>query len=69
MYLEVSTDNSTLLFRGVVYYFEFECSGEKPIIKLYSDRTTIMETIKLKKDYVVDIMTWEDGKLIGQIIV
>ena len=69
MYIEVSTDNSTLLYKGVVYFFEFVCSGEKPKIKIYLDRSRVAETIKLKKDYVVDIMTWEDGKLIGQIIV
>lgn len=68
MHIEVSTDKSVLLFGGYVYYFEFIC-GEKPKIKLYKDVTTLIDTIKLKKDYVVDILSCDEGKLIGQIIV
>jgi hypothetical protein len=68
MHIEVSTDKSVLLYGGFVYYFELTC-GEKPKIKLYKDRTTLIDTIKLKKDYVVDILTCDENKLIGQIIV
>lgn len=68
MYLEISTNNSILLFKGYVYYYELVC-GDNAKIDLYQDRTTILETIKLKKDYVIDIMTSDEGKLIGQILI